>query len=61
MWTYSLIWMLRNVAPSSEVSSMPAFSPKRLSFLIEICAQCIVSDELSRIAVFMPAIATGSS
>jgi hypothetical protein len=29
--------------------------------LIDVCAQCIVSDELSRIAVFTPATATGSS
>ena len=40
---------------------MPAFSPKRLPFLIDVCAQCMVSDELTRIAVFDPAIATGSS
>ena len=40
---------------------MPAFSPQRLPFLIDVCAQCIVSDEESRIAVLTPAIATGSS
>ena len=40
---------------------MPAFRPKRLPFLIEVCAQCMVSDEDSRIAVLTPAMATGSS
>ena len=40
---------------------MPAFRPARLPFLIDVCAQCIVSDELSRIAVLTPATATGSS
>jgi hypothetical protein len=40
---------------------IPAFRPARLPFLIETCAQCIVSDELSRMAVFTPATATGSS
>ena len=61
MWTYSLIWMKRNVKPSRNVDRMPAFRPKRLPFLIEVCAQCMVSDEDSRIAVLTPAMATGSS
>ena len=61
MWTYSLIWMNRNVAPSRNVVRMPAFSPKRLPFLTDSSAQCIVSDEDSRIAVLTPAISFGSS
>ncbi len=39
---------------------MPAFSPKRLPFLIEVCAQCIVNDEDTRISVFTNATSTGS-
>ena len=38
---------------------MPAFSPRRLPFLIDVCAQCRVSDDETRIAVLTPAIATG--
>ena len=60
MWTYSLIWMNRNVAPSRNVVSIPAFSPNRLPFLIDVWAQCIVNDEDTRIAVLKPATRTGS-
>ena len=40
---------------------MPAFRPKRLPFLIDVSAQCIVTEDESRIAVLTPATATGSS
>ena len=33
------------------MASIPACRPKRFSFLIEVCAQCIVPEEASRIAV----------
>ena len=39
---------------------MPAFRPKRLPFLIDVSAQCIVTEDESRIAVLTPATATGS-
>src|SRR3954452_8190116 len=61
MWTYSLIWMNRNVRPSRKVAVMPACRPKRLPFLIDVCAQCSVSDDETRIAVLTPATATGRS
>src|SRR6202012_4407554 len=61
MWTYSLICTVRNVRPSRNVETMPAFSPKRLPFLTDVSAQWIVSDEDSRIAVLTPATASGSS
>src|SRR3954454_629633 len=61
MWTYSLIWMNRNVRPSRNVAVMPACMPKRLPFLIDVCAQCSVSEDDTRIAVLTPATATGSS
>ena len=61
MWTYSLIWMKRNVAPSPSVVTIPAFSPKRLPDLAHSSAQCIVNDDESRIAVLTPAISFGSS
>ena len=61
MWTYSLIWMKRNVAPSRNVVRIPALSPKRLPDLSDSCAQCIVNDDESRIAVLTPAISFGSS
>jgi hypothetical protein len=51
--------MNRNVAPSRKVVSIPAFNPKWLPFLIECCAQCIVNDEETRIAVLTPATSTG--
>ena len=59
MFAYSLIWMNRNVQPSRKVVSMPAFRPKRLPFLIAVCAQCIVNEEDTRIAVLTPATSTG--
>ena len=59
MFAYSLIWMNRNVQPSRKVVSMPAFRPKRLPFLIDVCAQCIVIEEDTRIAVLTPATSTG--
>ncbi len=40
---------------------MPAFRPKRLPFLIDVCAQWIVNEEETRIAVFMPATPTGQA
>ena len=40
---------------------MPACSPKRLPCLADSSAQCIVSDEETRIAVLTPAISFGSS
>ena len=40
---------------------MPACSPKRLLDLADSSAQCIVSDDDSRIAVLTPAISFGSS
>jgi len=56
-----LICTNRKVAPRSVVSRMPALKPFRSSFLIETRAQCRVSEELSRMAVLTPAMATGSS
>ncbi len=61
MCTYSLIWMQRNVSPSSSVVSMPIRSAARFSLRAPSSAQCIVKLELIRIAVFTPATATGSS
>src|SRR6202161_3824322 len=60
MFAYSLIWMKRNVQPSRNVVSMPAFRPKRLPRLIDCSAQWIVNDEETRIAVLKPATAIGS-
>ena len=40
--------------------SIPAFSPKRLPFLIDVWAQWIVNEEDTRIAVLTPATSTGS-
>ena len=40
---------------------MPARSPKRLPCLIDVWAQCSVTDDDSRIAVLTPAMETGSS
>ena len=40
---------------------MPARKPKRLSFLIDVSAQCSVTDDDSRIAVLTPATSLGSS
>ena len=59
MWTYSLIWMKRNVAPRPKVVKMPACSPRRLPALADSSAQCIVKDDDSRIAVLTPAISFG--
>ena len=39
---------------------MPAFKPKRLPRLIDVWAQCMVSEEDHSTAVFTPATATGS-
>ena len=61
MWTYSLICTVRNVRPSRNVDSIPACRPKRLPFLTDVSAQWIVSDDDSRIAVLIPATASGSS
>src|SRR5690348_5607652 len=61
MWMYSLIWTVRNVRPSRKVDSIPALRPKRLPFLTDVSAQWIVSDDDSRIAVLIPATASGSS
>ena len=61
MWTYSLIWMKRKVQPSRNVARMPARRPARLPVLIDVCAQCSVIDEDSRIAVFTPATSLGRS
>ena len=36
MWTYSLIWMKRNVRPSRKVERIPAFSAKRLFVLTAV-------------------------
>ena len=60
-WMYSLIWMNRNVAPSAIVEMIPARIPKVLPRLADRSVQCIVIDEDSRIAAFVPATATGSS
>ena len=60
MWMYSLIWTVRNVRPSRNVVSIPAFIPKRLPLRTETSAQCSVTDEESRIAVLTPATASGS-
>ena len=61
MCAYSLIWTKRNVQPSRKVERMPALRPRRLPCLIDVSAQCIVTEDESRIAVFTPATATGSS
>jgi hypothetical protein len=61
MLTYSLIWMNRKVMPSISVVKMPACNPRRFSALIETSAQCSVKDDITRIAVLMPAISLGSS
>ena len=61
MWTYSLIWMKRKVAPSSQVMTRPICRPRRLPARIDSSAQWIVKLEETRIAVLMPATATGSS
>ena len=60
MWTYSLIWMNRNVRPSRNVATMPSCRPSRLFFLIDSCAKWIVKLEEIRIAVLKPAISFGS-
>src|SRR5271165_884723 len=60
MLAYSLIWMNRNVQPSRNVVSMPALRPKRLPLAIELCAQWIVNEDDTRIAVLTPATWTGS-
>src|SRR5438105_3675497 len=60
MFAYSLICTNRNVNPSRKVVRMPAFSPKRLPFLIDVWAQCIVNEEDHSTAVFTPATSTGS-
>src|SRR2546429_7779112 len=60
MLAYSLICTNRNVDPSRNVDRMPAFRPKWLPFLIDVCAQCMVKDDDHRIAVLTPATATGS-
>ncbi len=39
---------------------MPAFKPKRLPRLIDVCAQCSVNEEDTRIAVLTPATSSGS-
>src|SRR5947209_16655199 len=59
MLAYSLIWMNRNVHPSRNVVSIPAFSPKRLPLAIEVSAQWIVNEDDTRIAVLTPATSTG--
>jgi hypothetical protein len=58
---YSFIWMNRKVAPSRNVVTSPIWRPRRLPARIDSRAQCIVKLELTRIAVFTPATATGSS
>ena len=58
---YSLIWTNRNVRPSANVDTIPAFSPNRLPFRTDMSAQCSVSDEDRRMAVFMPATASGTA
>ena len=61
MWTYSLIWTNRNVAPSRNVVSMPACRPRRLPCLCACSAQCSVNEDEIRIAVLTPAMSFGSS
>jgi hypothetical protein len=61
MWRYSLIWMKRKVAPSSQVAARPMTSPRRLPRRIDSSAQCTVKLEEMRIAVLTPATATGRS
>ena len=61
MWTYSLIWMKRNVAPSSSVVSSPACMARRLPDLAPVERPVHGEHEESRIAVLTPATATGSS
>ena len=61
MWTYSLIWMNRNVQPSRNVVRMPACRPRRLPLLWACSAQCSVNEDETRIAVLTPAISFGSS
>jgi hypothetical protein len=43
----------------ASVSTRPACSPAREPRLIDCSAQCIVNDEVMRIAVFTPATKTG--
>ena len=59
--TYSLICVIRKIAPSVRVETSPALRPLRLLFLIECSAQCIVPLETSSRTVFIPATAFGNA
>ena len=61
MWTYSLICTNRKVAPSAKVVKIPACSPKRLPAFADSSAQCMVTEDESRMQVFTPAMYLGSS
>ena len=50
-----MIWVDRNVRPSSTVSTRPACRPRRLPFFTDVSAQCIVKLDVIRIRVFTPA------
>src|SRR5205823_12744509 len=59
MRAYSRICVSRNVRPIRNVSTSPAWRPKRFPFLIEVSAQCIVKEEVTRMQVFTKATNTG--